>query len=176
MSNGAAIQETFTVTFRPAEADYIALMDRYWKMTPGRAWGVRALQVLVIGVGAIAAYLAWKTRDPVFTFAAVALLSWPVGVPYLNRLGYGRIFRSQRLCEADATVTIDNAGVGLESTLSTQNFPWTSISKIDVTPKHAFLWVNPYLAIMLPAAAFGDRVAFDRAIDFCKARVQGGPI
>ena len=166
--------ESFSVTFRPTEADYVALMDRYWKLTPGRVWGVRALQAWVIGAGAIAAYLAWKTRDAVFTFAAVALLSSPLTIPYINRRGYGRIFRSQRLGEADATVTIDDAGVSSVSALSTQNFPWTSISNVDVTAQHAFLWINPYLAIMLPAAAFGDRATFDRAIDFCKARVQGG--
>lgn len=168
--------ETFTVTFRPTEDDYVALMDRYWKMTPKRVWGVRALQALVIAAGAIAAYLTWKTRDPVFGLAAVVMLSWPLTIPYLNRRGYGRIFRQQRLGEADATVTINEAGVSSVSTLSTQNFPWTSISKVDVTETHAFIWVNPYLAVMLPAAAFGDRAAFERAVDFARARVQGGPL
>lgn len=166
----------FVVTFRPSEDDYIALMDRYWKLTPRRVRGVRALQALVIAVGAIAAYLTWKTYDPVFGTAAVAMLSWPLTIPYFNRRAYGRVFRSQRLGEVDATVTINDAGVSSVSTLSTQKFPWTSISKVDVTDRHAFLWVNPYLAIMLPAAAFSDRATFVRAVDFSKARVQGEPL
>ncbi|MEQ1653395.1 MAG: hypothetical protein ABL897_12965 [Hyphomicrobium sp.] len=170
-----AANPPFVVTFRPAEDDYVALMDRYWKLTPKRVLGVRTLQALVIAASAVAAYLAWKTRDVVFTFAAAALLSWPLTVPYFNRRGYGRIFRRQRLGEADATVTIDEKGVSAVSSISSQSFPWTAISMIDVAPDHAFVWINPYFAVMLPAAAFSDRATFERAVDFSKARVQGDP-
>ena len=176
MSNKAVTLETFAVTFRPTEADFTEMMDEYWALTAGRAWRVRFLKVFVAVCGVFIAYFAWKTRDRIGIALATLLLLAPPAVTLINKAVYARVFRRQRLGEADATVTIDETGIAADTPISQQKFPWSAVQKISVTNTHAFAWIHRYLAVMLPAAAFGDRATFDRAVDFCKARVQGGAL
>lgn len=173
MSDAAENPNYYSVSFRPTEADFAAMMDRYWRLTPYRIWSIRVTIAFVIGVGVWAAYQGWQIGSPVLGVAALLLLLSPILAPYFNRKGYAKAFKRQRVGEVDAVVTVDETGASAVSTLSNQSFPWTSIGRVDKTKDHAFIWVNPYLAIMLPAAAFSDRATFDRAVDFCKARVQG---
>jgi hypothetical protein len=166
----------FIITFRPTEADFSAMMDQHWALTAGQVWRVRFLKVVVAACCLFMAYVAWKTRDPLATALAPILLLAPFGVMLINKIFYARVFKRQRLGEADATVTIDEAGIAADTPISQQKFPWSAVQKISVTETHAFAWIHRYLAIMLPAAAFSDRATFDRAVDFCKARVQGGSL
>jgi hypothetical protein len=170
----AASGDTFKITFRPTEADFTAMMNEHWGLTPGRVWRVRILKVIVAVCGLFTAYVAWKTHDPVTIFLALLLLFAPLGVTMINKVAYSRIFKRQRLGEADGTVTIDEAGISAETPFSLQKFPWSAVQKISVTDTHAFAWIHRYLGIMMPVAAFSDRATFDRAVDFCRARVQGG--
>jgi hypothetical protein len=165
--------QPIALTYRLAEADYFALMDRYWRLTRVRHWRVRALQVFVIGSGVFAAFFAWHERDPVFAVFAAVLLSAPITAPMINRWAYARAFRRQRLGLSDVHVTLDGEGLGTQSDRGKATYFWKTVERIDVTPNHAFLWVSPGVAIILPAAAFGDTAAFNRAVDFCRARVQG---
>jgi hypothetical protein len=176
MSTDASSPEKFAITFRPAEADFTAMMNEHWGITPGRVLRVRILKAIVVVCGLLTAYFAWKTRDPVGIGLAVMLVLMLPAVSFINKTAYARAFKSQRLGESDATVTIDDFGITSDSPVSQQRFPWSSVQKISVTDTHAFAWIHRYLAIMMPAAAFSDRATFDRAIDFCKARVQGGPL
>ena len=169
-------QETFSITFRPTDADFMAMMDEHWALTPGRVWRVRFLKVFVAVCGLITAYFAWKTRDPIGGALALLLLLAPPGVTLINKAAYAVVFKRQRLGEADATVTIDETAIAADTPISQQRFPWSAVQKISVTDTHAFAWIHRYLAVMMPAAAFGDRATFDRAVDFCKARVQGGSL
>ena len=166
----------FIITFRPAEADFTAMMDEHWGLTPGRVWRVWFLKVFVAVCGVLTAYFAWKTRDPVGIVLALLLLFALPAVTLINKAFYARVFRRQRLGEANATVTIDETGIAADTPISQQRFPWSAVQKISVAETHAFAWIHRYLAIMMPAAAFGDRATFDRAVDFCKARVQGGSL
>jgi hypothetical protein len=176
MSNDTASSEAFSITFRPSEADFTAMMNEHWGITPGRVLRVRILKAIVVVCGLLTAYFAWKTRDPIEIGLALFLLLMLPAVSIINKAAYGIAFKRQRLGEGDATVTIDDFGIAADSPVSQQRFPWSSVQKISVTDTHAFAWIHRYLAIMMPAAAFGDRATFDRAIDFCKARVQGGPL
>jgi YcxB-like protein len=168
--------DKFVITFRPTEADFTEMMKEHWALTPGRVWRVRALKVVVAVCILFNVYMAWKTRDPIAATLALLLTLLLPAVSLINKTAYSRIFKRQRLGEADATVTIDETGIAADTPISQQRFPWSAVQKITVTDTHAFAWIHRYLAIMIPAAAFGDRVAFDHAIDFCKARVQGGSI
>jgi hypothetical protein len=166
----------FTITFRPTEGDFTAMMDAHWSVTPGRVLRVRFLKAIVVICGLFTAYLAWKTRDPVEIGLALLLLFMLPAVTLINNAAYGMVFKRQRLGETDATITIDETGIAADTPLTQQKFAWSAVRKISVTDSHAFAWIHRYLAIMLPAAAFGDRATFDRAIDFCKARVHGGSL
>jgi hypothetical protein len=168
--------ERFIITFRPTEADFTAMMNEHWGITPGRVLRVRLLKVIVVVCGLLTAYFAWKTRDPIEIGLTLFLLLMLPAVTLINNAAYGIAFKRQRLGESDATVTIDETGIAADSPISQQRFPWSAVQKISVTETHGFAWIHRYLAIMLPAAAFRDRATFNRAIDFCKARVQGGPL
>jgi hypothetical protein len=165
--------EPIALTYRLTEADFFAMMDRYWRLTPARFWRVRALQAFVIGSGFVAAFLAWHEHDWVFAVFAALLLSAPITAPMINRWVYRCAFRAQRLGLFDVHVTLDDEGLGTQSERGKATYFWKAVERIDATPAHAFLWVNPRVAIILPAAAFEDAAAFNRAVDFCKARVQG---
>jgi hypothetical protein len=166
----------FSITFRPTRADFAAMMDSYWTLTSGRIWRVRLLKAFVVFAAAANVYLAWTTHDPIAVGLASFLVVAPFAVPMINKAGYARVFDRQRIGEADVVITIDDAGIDAISTIAKQTFPWPAVQNVSVTDTHSFIWIHRYLGIMLPAAAFGDRATFDRAVDFCKARVQGGPL
>jgi hypothetical protein len=143
-------QESFRITFRPTEADFSVMMDEYWALTAGRAWRVRFLKVLVAACGLFIAYVAWKTHDPIAMVLAPLLFLAPLGVMLINKAFYARVFKRQRLGDADGTVTLDEIGISADTPISQQRFPWSAVQKISVTDTHAFAWIHPYLAIWRP--------------------------
>lgn len=164
--------DSFEITYRPAEADYFGLMHRYIRLTRGRLMLQRALQVFVVGTGAMFAYLAWQTRDPVLACFALILLSGPVTAPAINHWVWRRAFDRQRLGASDVTLRFDDDGIASSSERGQSQIPWSTVERLDVSPTHAFLWISGMVGLMAPKRAFPDAAAFDRFVDFARARVQ----
>ena len=164
---------TFNLTYRLTKADYEAMMANYWRLSPERRNGVRALQVLVVGTGFLAAYFWWRSGDATALVFAALLLSSPIIAPAINRWSYGRVFERQRLGEGEVKLTVDASGVAAKTNLGDQHFPWPSVRQVECTPVHLILWLHPYMGVLVPRSAFPSSAEADRFAGFAKQRTSG---
>ncbi len=165
--------ERFNLTYRLTKADYEAMMANYWRLSPERRNGVRALQILVLGAGLFAAYSWMKNGAWPEAVFAVLLLSSPVVAPMINKWGYGRAFERQRLGEGDVRFTASTEEVAVKTNLGDQHFPWSSVRQVECTPAHLILWLHPYMGVLVPRSAFSSSAEADRFAEFAKQSTSG---
>ena len=165
--------ERFNLTYRLTKADYEAMMTSFWRLSPELRNGVRALQVLVVGTGFLAAYFWWRSGDAIALVFAALLLSSPILAPMINKWGYGRAFERQRLGEGEVKLTVDARGVSATTNLGDQHFPWPSVRQVESTPAHLILWLHPYMGVLVPRSAFPSSAEADRFAEFARQSTSG---
>ncbi len=163
----------FDLSFTLAPEDYRAMMRAFWRLSPGRIFRVRAIQVFSLVVAAIAAFSWWTTGEEVDLAVAIVLLLAPLGARFLNRRYYEGVFRRQRLGEAPTRVRANAEGVWKSGPHGDSRYAWTKIRRVGAARNHVLLWITPYQAVIVPNRAFADEAERGRFLEFARAKTAG---
>ncbi|MFM9938898.1 MAG: YcxB family protein [Hyphomicrobiaceae bacterium] len=161
----------FDVSYRLTPDDFTAMMNSSWRLTPARRWRLRAIQAFTMLGGAFALAVGVYWTDWLAIGLGALSLTAPLLAPMINRWAYGRIFERQRLGSGDVRMQADEAAISLFGPISDTRFPWASVQSVDETREHVILWIHRYLAVPIPAAAFGSPAEAARFAAFAKARL-----
>ena len=148
------VDTSIAITYRLQPSDYEAMMDRYWRLTKARRVRVGVMKIATVVLALATAWLWWRINRGASIGLAAFFLATPAIAPMINRWSYRRIFRRQRLDQSEISLGADDRGFTVRTATSEGRLDWAAVRHADVTPDHVFLWQNPYIAYIVPRAAF----------------------
>ena len=175
--------QQFAVTYKMTRWDYAAMSRAINRKPWSRGVIMIAVWLLVVW-GLLAAMI--HVYNPVYMARAIFAVSaenWPLAVLFIvailcsffpHWIGWALSFayyKSIASADLTATLTMNDKGVDVTSSLGDSTLPWTSIKRVIVERDYMFLPISKRESFIMPRRAFSSDNEFNAACQFAREKV-----